>query len=281
MATRKSPIIIAIAAIALVALWNPSIYQHAISPLLLLLSSPNAASPPHGYTTEIISLDPLLIYIHGFLSPPETAALLAAADGRFVPSEIYRDGRMVRNPKRTSLSAPLPPDHPAVRRVLARAHSFLGPVGEDDEMGVPQLVHYDPGQHYGLHHDWLREPQRAFDGSPRAFNRAVSFFAVLDDKCEGGETWFPFVEPVVRAEGESPLWRTHEDGGLAFRPVAGNALFWVNLFPNGTGDTRTVHAGMPITRGTKTAMNIWPRRYRWDDGVGGQGKEGTGEEVPS
>jgi len=58
-----------------------------------------------------------------------------------------------------------------------------------------------------------------------------------------------------------PLWREHPDGGLAFRPVAGNALFWVNLHANGTGDARTRHAGLPVVAGRKTAMNIWPRQY--------------------
>jgi prolyl 4-hydroxylase len=58
-----------------------------------------------------------------------------------------------------------------------------------------------------------------------------------------------------------PLWREHENGGLAFRPVAGNAIFWVNLHANGTGDERTNHAGLPLGKGRKTAMNIWPRQY--------------------
>lgn len=142
-------------------------------------------------------------------------------------------------------------------------------------MGVPQLVRYEPGQQYGLHHDWLRVPQAAFDGSPRTFNRVVSFFAILQDNCTGGETHFPFVKPVAPQSGRDrgrdeegappslpPLWREHEDGGLAFTPVAGNALFWVNLFPNGTGDWRTVHAGLPVVEGEKIAMNIWPRQYR-------------------
>ena len=52
-----------------------------------------------------------------------------------------------------------------------------------------------------------------------------------------------------------------EDGGLAFRPIAGNAVFWVNLHANGTGDMRTRHAGLPLESGRKTAMNIWPRQY--------------------
>ncbi|KAI0019535.1 hypothetical protein F4780DRAFT_793235 [Xylariomycetidae sp. FL0641] len=231
-----------------------------------------AACPDPGYTTEIISLDPLLIYIRGFLGPSDIAGLLDAGAGSFAPSTVYRGGRLVRNPYRTSSSAALPPARaPAVRCVLARARRFLGAVldpdpdpdaaGGDDEMGVPQLVQYTAGQQYNLHHDWLRVPQPAFDGSPRVFNRVASFFAVLRDNCSAGETWFPYRTGGGEAPGR-PAWREHEDGGLAFAPVAGNAIFWVNLFPNGTGDPRTVHAGLPVTAGLKTALNIWPRQYR-------------------
>jgi prolyl 4-hydroxylase len=115
----------------------------------------------------------------------------------------------------------------------------------------------------------------------RTWNRVASFFAILQDNCTEGETHFPFVKGIVpqSPRGEpawrggledqiqrnqtelKPLWREQEKGGLAFRPVAGNAIFWVNLYPKGTGDPRTNHAGLPLGEGLKTAMNIWPRRY--------------------
>lgn len=223
--------------------------------------------PAQKYTTEIISLDPLLIYIHDFLSPQDIDGILTAGQHRFTPSEVYRNGQLVQNPYRTSSSAPLPENELTVTCVLERARRFMGsmydPVG--DEMGAPQLVRYTPGQFYNLHHDWMKVHQAALDGSPRVFNRPASFFVILEDECTDGETWFPFVQPVTPLgdEGaEDRLWRKQEDGGgLAFKPVAGNALFWVNLFPNGTGDERTVHAGVPVTGGLKTAMNIWPRKY--------------------
>jgi prolyl 4-hydroxylase len=176
---------------------------------------------------------------------------------------------MIQNPYRTSWSAGLEPEDPAVHCVLGRSKKFLGtfldPV--EDEMGVPQLVRYNKGQKYNLHHDWLREPQAAFDGSPRSFNRVASFFVILQDNCTGGETWFPFIKaisPQPREMDQGRLWHEHEDGGIAFKPAAGNGIFWVNLFANGTGDTRTVHAGLPLSGGLKTAMNIWPRQYHYN-----------------
>lgn len=49
--------------------------------------------------------------------------------------------------------------------------------------------------------------------------------------------------------------------GVLFHPIAGNAIFWVNLHANRTGDERNIHAGLPVIEGEKIAMNIWPPMY--------------------
>ena len=253
-------------------------------------AAPFVCDADHTYTTTLISLDPLLLYITSFLSPSEIAALLASGSPDFAPSYVVKHGRRIGTPDRTSQSAGLSRDDPAVRCVLARAQAFLGAAlfDEDrDDIGPPQLVRYEPGQRFNVHHDWYDQPQPPARGEMdewrgSSWNRVASFFAILEDGCEGGETWFPRVEPpsLLAAhrssdvnhrkehEGEEcsrattpPIWRIHEDGGVAFRPVAGNALFWVNLHANGTGDRRTLHAGLPVDDGLKTAMNIWPRKY--------------------
>ncbi|KAK3362449.1 hypothetical protein B0T25DRAFT_490439 [Lasiosphaeria hispida] len=237
----------------------------------------------HPYRTELVSLDPLIIYIHNLISPIEITSLLRTAEPRFAPSQVTKHGYQQNTQERTSSSAGLPRDDPAVVCVLNRARNFLGTMLRDgwDEMGPPQLVRYSTGQKFNLHHDWFDGPRWAADDSNRKWNRMASFFAILQDNCTGGETHFPFakgiappnprggsswrggMEDQIQRQDEElkPLWREHEDGGLAFRPVAGNAVFWVNLHANGTGDLRTNHAGLPLLSGQKTAMNIWPRQY--------------------
>ncbi|KAL2271363.1 hypothetical protein VTJ83DRAFT_734 [Remersonia thermophila] len=269
---------------------------------------PFVCDTAHSYTTELVSLDPLIIYIHNLITPDEIRSLLETAEPRFAPSRVAKYGRVTSTSDRTSVSAGLPRDDPAVQCVLGRARQFLGTMLRDgwDEMGAPQLVRYETGQHFNLHHDWFDVPQWSTkDDDLRKWNRVASFFAILEDDCTAGETYFPDAKPIVRkapwgagvwqgkrelveakveeekekeeeqeqqseegAGGEKkamqltpPLWREHEEGGLAFRPVAGNAIFWVNLHTNGTGDMRTVHAGLPLGSGRKTAMNIWPRQY--------------------
>ncbi|KAI2601816.1 hypothetical protein GGR54DRAFT_634493 [Hypoxylon sp. NC1633] len=271
--------------VTIVAISLPMVYHFAspylavLSPYLVSLSpsvvrtfSPNVDPPPssfsclpHAYKTEIISLDPLLIYVDSFLAPAEIEALLEAGEPQFAPSRVYKRGRNQDTSDRTSLSAGLPRDNPAVQCVLVRAEAFLGTIVDHtrDDIGPPQLVRYTAGQRFNRHHDWYERPQparRGMLGRGQSWNRIASFFAILHDECTGGETLFPYVNTTVptRADG---IWRRHEEGGLAFKPIAGNALFWVNLFANGTGDERTIHAGLPVGEGLKTAMNIWPRKF--------------------
>ena len=252
-------------------------------------SSSSEACLPAAYATEIISLDPLVIYIANLIPPAERAALIAAGTPLLQPSPVTGYGSSgaagdAPSQARTSWSAPLPGTDRAVACVLSRAESFLGAVLAPgrDEMGAAQMVRYTPGQRFDAHHDWFARPRLldadAESGRRRLYNRVATLFAVLECAgCTEGETWFPEVRPVAAVPGavldekaSSPReeegaherpWRVHERGGVAFRPIPGNAVFWVNLFPNGTGDTRTLHAGLPVGQGVKMAMNIWPRTF--------------------
>ena len=222
----------------------------------------------HNYTTQVMSLDPLLLYIHNFVSPSESEQIIRAGNASLEPSPITGYGSDTSSQARTSWSAPLPPDDAAVQCVLSRAESFLGTILAPgrDEMGVAQMVHYTAGQKFDQHHDWFRQPRLrdGDNGRKRLYNRAATFFVVLAANCTEGETYFPYAKPAAPQDRRTEVggvWREHEDGGMAFRPIPGNAVFWVNLLPDGSGDTRTLHAGLPVGEGTKTAMNIWPRAF--------------------
>lgn len=47
--------------------------------------------------------------------------------------------------------------------------------------------------------------------------------------------------------------------GVIFKPLAGNAVYWENFRPDGTGRgwDETWHAGLPVKQGTKVGLNIW------------------------
>lgn len=51
----------------------------------------------HQYDIEIVSLDPLLIYIRNFLSRDDITGLLEAGENQFNPSEVYKHGNLIKN----------------------------------------------------------------------------------------------------------------------------------------------------------------------------------------
>jgi len=85
----------------------------------------------------------------------------------------------------------------------------------------------------------------------------------------GGGTSFPMVEAKRR---DDKRWCAvldcdceEEKGGVTFRAVEGNAVFWENLVVSSDdggrrrGDERVIHAGLPVLKGEKIGMNIWTR----------------------
>lgn len=224
----------------------------------------------HSYTTEIVSLDPLMIYINNFTSPLEAEALIALGSPDFQDSFISRSGGGNQKVSgRTSQSAPLDMDHPLVACILARSRTFLGSMLHPYEpFSTPQLVRYFQTQRYDLHTDFWPRHQRLSDGSGRLFNRPASFFVFLRDNCTEGETWFPSVDIEEGKETSfgGKVKRGKKDGeeskgGVRFKPSKGNAVFWVNIGKDGIGDRRVVHAGLPVGEGEKIGMNIWPRKF--------------------
>jgi prolyl 4-hydroxylase len=218
----------------------------------------------------------VVIYIHNFLHESEIEAILASGLPLLKPSTVTRHGTTVTNEYRTSWSAKLSGDDPAVRCIMDRAWSFMGSMLAQgkDQIESPQLVRYREGQKFNMHTDWFEAPLATGDGRQRVWNRAASFFAILEDNCTAGETYFPHIKPLAkipknRENYTNSPWKLHKDGGLVFPPVRGNALFWVNLLPNGRGDTRVEHAGLPVKDGIKSAINVWAKVYggpdAWDD----------------
>lgn len=97
---------------------------------------------------------------------------------------------------------------------------------------------------------------------------------------KGGSTWFPYIKFAwTNSKAYGRPWCQWVDcefeggegledwgevnaadksaGGVAVKPIAGNAVFWVNFKEDGTGIHETLHAGEPIVTGTKVGMNIW------------------------
>ncbi|KAJ9602823.1 hypothetical protein H2200_012603 [Cladophialophora chaetospira] len=249
--------------IALIIGLKPLIAEYSLSTLGLPSGDglPNITfcNDNHPYTTEILSLNPLMIYISGFLREGEAEYLVKLGnnsyDGELFVGEPLKD---MKSPQ----SGQLPKSDPVVKCVGSRAMRFLGSLDHDD-FETPWLAKYNPSQKVQPHWD---PPVEAMVGDHgQNYNWLTSFFVYLEYSGTGGETYFPKVKalPSKAFAEDERFSSTDTDMGIAIRPIPKNAIFWVNLFPNGTRDDRTVHAGVTLEGGSKIGMNIWAKQYNW------------------
>lgn len=201
------------------------------------------------------------------------------SEARFSPSEVFSgsDGfrEVLNKTMRSSQTAFLPREDPVCACLMKRMQSLLGNA-QHLAVESPQIVKYaEGGDHYRTHTDWFDVPKwdtpipGSHDPAPRPSNRLGSIFAYLVDDCERGETYFPHVTSVMPTADGRKFALADSDTGLLVRPKRGNAIFWNNLHPNGTGDERTAHASLPIEGGTKVGLNIWSRYFLDEAMVGG------------
>lgn len=103
------------------------------------------------------------------------------------------------------------------------------------------VLHYAPGQAFAPHYDFLDPAMQGCVADLKANGqRAATFLIYLNDDFEGGETDFPEL-------------------GWRFKGRPGDALFFRNIDAAGQPDRRTLHAGLPPTRGEKWLFSQWLR----------------------
>ncbi|KAI0512668.1 2OG-Fe(II) oxygenase family oxidoreductase [Xylaria bambusicola] len=246
-----------------------------INESMLAIDTGNETAPlncaPDAYAVHILSKAPLVVYIENFLSLDEQEHLLEISEPLFEPSTVTNDGHTTEhNTLIRDSEVAVVPRTDTVRCIEARARSFQG---WRDDLWIERLrtQRYGPSQHYTHHFDWR--------SGPRGWGRVSSFMAwVKADEIEGGGTEFPQLqrngpdrpwcrwveclkpEPEYADDGASTKRKDGEPiTGVTFKAIPGNAVFWENFRPDGTGRgwNETWHAGLPVKRGTKVGLNIW------------------------
>jgi prolyl 4-hydroxylase len=121
----------------------------------------------------------------------------------------------------------------------ARIAAAIGlPVQQQEPTNI---LHYEPGQQYKPHFDFLDPSVAHFHGElTRLGQRVATCLIYLNDEYEGGETVFPRLN-----------WR--------FNGKAGDALAFWNVTPDGVLDPLTLHAGAPTNAGEKFLLSKWVR----------------------
>ncbi|KAK1975142.1 hypothetical protein LZ30DRAFT_639137 [Colletotrichum cereale] len=224
--------------------------------------------------TIIVSYDPLIIYLENFLSPKETNYLRNLAEGNYHRSQVT-DGNGINTESagRTSSTAVLPRSDAVVLSVISRAARFQGflPTSNFENL---QATSYTTGGEFAPHYDLLstkaaHNGNKSSEVKPAETERITTIFAILDDSCEE-KCGTEFSRIRVNWGAEDKEWCKYVDCDaerLTIRPKAGNAIFWKNLRENGSLHENSLHAGLPLFKGTKVGINIWARTGQYIDNV--------------
>lgn len=174
--------------------------------------------------------------IPALLSRRHCEAVIAAIDRGLVPSTVT----VGPDDYRTSRTCHLSDVEPALASELDQRLAAL--MGVPVELGEPlQGQRYDPGQYFRAHTDWFEPGTREFEEhTTQGGQRTWTLMIYLNTVIHGGETVF-------------------EHLGRAFTPVAGTALAWNNLHPDGGPNSHTLHEAMPVEEGVKYVITKWFR----------------------
>lgn len=190
---------------------------------------------------EKLSESPAVSKICGFLTPAECAHIAEAAKPVLEPADVIDSttGRRIAHPVRTSHGGAIGPTREDLV-IRAINHRLAAVSGTKIEQGEPLTVlYYGPGQQYRPHVDTLARTDN---------QRIKTVLIYLNQGYGGGETRFLA-------------------NGLTIRPVAGDAIMFDNVLPNGMPDIRSRHAGLPVTAGSKWLATRWIRTSPYDPWV--------------
>jgi prolyl 4-hydroxylase len=200
------------------------------------------------YNVSVVKSDPFVVVFENFVSDAEADAIIRAAPKWERSTDTgsansYGEVGRVLSKSRTSSNAWCTRGceaDPAVKRVTERIAEVTRVPSVNYESF--QILRYEPGQFYGVHHDNGGGREELKPAGPRV----LTFFLYLSDVEEGGETNFPQLEVSVK-------------------PKKGRAVLWPSTLTNAPDeiDRRTTHEARPVVKGIKYGANAWIHLYNY------------------
>jgi prolyl 4-hydroxylase len=190
-----------------------------------------------------ISSSPRIAVAEGFLPPFLCDWLITRAQPRLKPAHTVHPetGEFIEGGGRVNSAAPFNMLDFDLMFLCARQRVSLVTGLPVADMEAPAVLHYAVGQEFAAHYDFLDPAHPGHAGNlAQEGQRVVTFLVFLNDGYEGGETEFPALK-----------WR--------HKGRKGDALFFWNVERNFAPDPRTLHAGLPPTRGEKYLLSQWIR----------------------
>lgn len=203
------------------------------------LSQVRLTRPDTGIHARKLVTEKLQLYIlDDFLNDAECDALVEIINPTLRPSTVTIEStdKYFRTSRTSDLSLIMHPAVQALDEKIARALGIRVPYSE----GI-QAQRYEVGQEFKQHTDFF-EPgtdEHAEFGGSRG-NRTWTFMIYLNDVPKGGGTRFFAVDRILN-------------------PRKGRAVAWNNLYPDGTVNRDTIHAGLPVEDGHKIVITKWFR----------------------
>ncbi|KAK1996800.1 hypothetical protein LX36DRAFT_682184 [Colletotrichum falcatum] len=154
---------------------------------------------------------------------------------------------------RRSSTAILPNNDSTVKAVVSRAAKFQGFLPTSNFEYI-QATSYVAGGEFIPHYDVVtQEAVKAHTKESQnsdTTSRATTIFAILDESCGSNcGTEFPRIKTN---------W-TKEDSRWCDLWILGNAIFWRNRRDDNSIHPESLHAGLPLHKGTKVGINIWAK----------------------
>ena len=192
-----------------------------------------------GRTVEVaLSVEsPTVRVLNNVLSPEECEALIAESRPRLQRAKtVDSAGKQQIDARRTSEGMFFTiGESPLIKCIEQRIATLLSlPIDHGEGL---QVLHYLPGQQYEPHYDWFDPEQPGFAAiTAKGGQRIASLVMYLNTPDAGGGTAFPEI-------------------GLTVTALRGSAVY----FAYDTGDTASLHAGLPVQRGEKWIATKWLR----------------------
>jgi len=191
----------------------------------------------------VFSEGPRIAVAEDIAAPEMCDWLIARARARLKPAKIHDRGTGVASISSARTNSACVFRRPDSDLIITILRAKIAAVTEMrvDAMEIPSVLHYSEGQEFLPHFDATLNPdapdyeERLAKGDRQ---RVMTFLLYLNDDYEGGETEFPVL-------GER--WKGRKGEGL---------FFW-NVQPGGALDQRTLHAGVPVSRGEKWVLSQW------------------------
>mmetsp|Transcript_29678 Transcript_29678/g.76194 ORF Transcript_29678/g.76194 Transcript_29678/m.76194 type:complete len:377 (+) Transcript_29678:154-1284(+) len=215
------------------------------------------------YSGEVLQMSsqPRVFLYKNFLTQEECDFLISHSKNKLQASTVVdnKTGKSIPSTVRTSYGTHFDyGENQVVRDIEARVAAVtMLPADNGEPM---QILRYEHGQKYEPHQDYFHDDynQRPEIGGQRVLTVLMYLATVADGA--GGETVFPSSRIKPGKDTRDPdVWSECARRGVAVKAVAGDAVVFYSIKPDGELDRKSLHGSCPTYEGEKWSATKWIR----------------------